>query len=210
MGRQISITIVNYDAGNLRNVQKAVEAMGHTAAPSSIATDIESADALILPGVGSFHDGMANLERLGLADGLRKAVQEQGKPILGICLGMQLFAEEGSEGGHTQGLGLLPMTVEPLSSSQHGLRVPHIGWDDVSIQNNPLMFRGLPENPDFYFVHSYHAVCQDRAILAATCDYGHTFTAAAERDHIWATQFHPEKSQRYGMQVLRNFLDFVV
>lgn len=202
------ITIIDYDAGNLRNVQKAVEACGYSAITSRLAEEVESSDVLILPGVGAFQNGMGALERLGLCDAIRKHVITEKKPILGICLGMQLFAKEGHEGGRCQGLGFLPMVIEKLPVEEHGLRLPHIGWNSVDIKSSARMFDGVSPGPDFYFVHSFHAVCETEDIVAATCSYGQSFVASVERDNIFATQFHPEKSQRYGLQYLRNFLEY--
>ena len=202
------ITIIDYDAGNLRNVQKAVERLGYPSICSNKVEDIENADVLILPGVGAFNDGMDAIENLGLDTAIRKQVINDKKPILGICLGMQLFAQEGFEGGRRRGLALLPIVVSRLQSEEEGYRLPHIGWNNIAIRDKSLLFHGVPANPDFYFVHSFHAKCQDSEIVAATAEYGHRFVAAIESENIFATQFHPEKSQRYGLQVLKNFMSF--
>jgi len=203
----LSVTIVDYGAGNLRNVQKALEFLGCQAPIiSNQVDDLAQAEALILPGVGAFHMGMQHLRDLGLDIALRVEVLEKRKPLLGICLGMQLLATEGHEGGRCDGLGLLPMVVRRLRCDGAGLRVPHMGWNNVCARRGATLFVGVPVDPDFYFVHSYHAECVDENIVAATCEYGQTFVAAVEHSNIFATQFHPEKSQRYGLQVLSNFL----
>lgn len=204
----LKITIIDYEAGNLRNIQKAVEYLGYNAVISNQINAVEEADILVLPGVGAFHTGISVLENLGLIEALRKAVIKNRKPLLGICLGMQLLGREGHEGGKRSGLGFLPMTIHRLQSDKKGLRLPHIGWDNVVTSDYSILFSEIPEDPDFYFVHSYHAVCEDESIIAATCEYGHRFVAAVEKDNIFATQFHPEKSQRYGLKVLKNFMNY--
>lgn len=201
------ITIIDYDAGNLRNVQKAFEHLGCHTNITKCADDILRAEALVLPGVGAFLDGMAMLESLGLVEAIRHVVLSEQKPILGICLGMQLFALSGEEGGRREGLNILPMTIERLRSDKMGMRLPHIGWNNVYIDIENELFASLPKNPDFYFVHSYHAVCADKSIVTAICKYGQEFVAAVRKGNIFATQFHPEKSQRYGLKVLANFIN---
>ncbi|MEW5767128.1 MAG: imidazole glycerol phosphate synthase subunit HisH [bacterium] len=204
----LKITIIDYEAGNLRNIQKAIEHLGYKALISKQINAVEEADILVLPGVGAFHSGMNVLEGLGLIEALRKAVIKNRKPLLGVCLGMQLLGREGHEGGKRAGLGFLPMTIHRLQSDKKGLRLPHIGWDNVVASDHSVLFSEIPKDPDFYFVHSYQAVCEDESIIAATCEYGHRFVAAVEKDNIFATQFHPEKSQRYGLQVLKNFMNY--
>jgi imidazole glycerol-phosphate synthase subunit HisH len=204
----LKITIIDFDAGNLRNVQKAIEHLGATAGISKKAADIETAEVLILPGVGAFRDGITAIKQYGLYDLIRTEVLGKKKPILGICLGMQLMAAESHEGGLWQGLALLPMSIHRLQSDKTGLRIPHIGWNEITARQKSVLFKDIPSAPDFYFVHSYHAVCEDENIIAATAEYGHKFAAAVEKDNIFATQFHPEKSQRYGVQLIKNFLNF--
>lgn len=202
------LTIVNYGAGNLRNVQKAIESLGGRATISSSPDEVVCADALILPGVGHFQDGMAALAATGLDDAVREAVRDRECSFLGICLGMQLIAEDGEEGGPAPGLGLLPMSIRLLASNAPGFRLPHIGWNEAHARPDSILFDGLPEHPDVYFVHSYHAVCADDADVAATCPFASGFTAAVERAPLFAVQFHPEKSQRFGLQILKNFVEY--
>lgn len=204
----VNITIIDYDAGNLRNVQKAIETFGYTPIISSEAETLEETDVLILPGVGSFKAGMDSLRSSGLYFSIRRQVIEKKKPILGICLGMQLLARDGYEGGRCSGLNLLPVSVQRISSEQQGLRLPHMGWNSVFGFEQSFLFSGIPDGGDFYFVHSYHAVCEDDSIVVATCEYGQPFVAAVHKDNIFGTQFHPEKSQRYGLRLLKNFLDY--
>jgi glutamine amidotransferase len=199
-------TIVDYGAGNLRNVQKAVEHLGGQAGICSQPDDVLRADALILPGVGHFQDGMASLKATGLDEALRTAVRDRGVPILGICLGMHLLADEGHEGGLTEGLGLLPMSIRLMESDLADFRLPHIGWNEVEASADSVLFQDLPSRPDFYFVHSYHSVCTDPAIAAATCPFAGGVVAAVEKDSVFAVQFHPEKSQRFGLKLLDNFM----
>lgn len=199
--------IVDCKIGNLRNVQKVFEKLGVMTQISDNAEDIEKSDALVLPGVGAFGDAMNNIKSLGLLEPLRKAALKDKKPILGICLGMQLLGKESFELGHHQGLNILPMSVKKLETN--GLKLPHIGWNNINIENQASLFNGIPADSDFYFVHSYNCVCEDQKIIAATCEYGKRFVAAIQKDNIFATQFHPEKSQAYGFKVIRNFVDYV-
>ena len=205
---KLKINIIDYDAGTLRNVQKAIDRLGYSSMISKKTESVAAADALILPGVGSFKQGMASLRSSGLYFSIRKQVLEQKKPIFGICLGMQLLARDGHEGGKCSGLNLLPMSVRPLSLKNHGLRTPHMGWNSVYHARQSLLLSGIPDGGDFYFVHSYHAVCNDQSIVATTCDYGGRFVAAVHKDNVFGTQFHPEKSQRYGLRLLKNFLEY--
>ncbi len=205
-GHTMKIAIIDYKAGNLRNVQKAVECLGRSAEVVREGTALADAGAMILPGVGAFGQGMDNLARAGFVDAMRREVLEKGKPILGICLGMHLVGTVGYEGGEFQGLGLLPMTVPRFDTSECGVRLPHIGWNSVDITPGSMLFDGVPQGADFYFVHSYHVACEDESMIAARCGYCYPFAAAVESGNVFATQFHPEKSQRYGLKVLENFL----
>jgi len=207
MGR-MQIALVDYKAGNLRNVQKAVERLGQTARVVRSGAELAGMDAIILPGVGAFGQGMENLTAAGFVEAIRREVLEKGKPLLGICLGMHLIGEIGYEGGVIQGLNLLPMTVPRFNTAGCGVRLPHIGWNNVDVMPGSRLFEGVPQGGDFYFVHSYHVVCEDDSFVAARCDYCYSFVAAVERENIFATQFHPEKSQRYGLRVLENFLRY--
>ncbi|MBM4184044.1 MAG: imidazole glycerol phosphate synthase subunit HisH [Gemmatimonadetes bacterium] len=203
-----ALTIINYGAGNLRNVQKAIEHLGGRAVISSSPDEISRAEALVLPGVGHFQDGMRGLTSRGLDGAIREAVLERRSALLGICMGMQLVAQDGEEGGPAPGLGLLPMSIRLLESDEPGFRLPHIGWNEVRHRPGTVLFEGLPSTPDVYFVHSYHAVCMDESVVAATCPFAGGFTAAVERAPIFAVQFHPEKSQRFGLKILDNFLRY--
>lgn len=200
------VVIVDYGLGNLRSVAGAVKKIGFEPIISNERISIEKADKLILPGVGAFGDGINNLRRLGLADALSHAVLKQGKPILGICLGSQLMAEEGHEFGYFKGLGWLEASVVKLETNSTELRVPHVGWNDLKQIKHSLLFDGIPEEALFYFVHSFHLRCDNPDIVIGECEYGVRFAAAFQQGNIYATQFHPEKSQYYGLLLLKNFL----
>ncbi len=202
------ILILDFNAGNLRNVQKAFERIGYQPVISGRPADVEKAEVIIFPGVGSFAEAMQTLGEMNVIGTLRRHVMEKHKPFLGICLGMQLLAREGSEGGRTEGLGFLPAKVERLDAEAKGLRLPHIGWNSVVPRANSVLFQGIPADSDFYFVHSYHLICDEAPAVAATCEYGRRFVCAVEKDNIFATQFHPEKSRKAGLKVLENFMNY--
>jgi imidazole glycerol-phosphate synthase subunit HisH len=203
----MNLIIIDYDAGNLRTVQKAIEHLGYRASISNDPQVIKKADALILPGVGSFADGMDNLKKLKLVEPIIEFVKVDRKPILGICLGMQLLAKNGIEGGDRNGLDLLPMEIKKFNFQNKELRIPHMGWNSVSLKKDTVLFKDVPDLVDFYFVHSYYCNSVDSTIDSAICNYGHDFVVAAEKDNIFSTQFHPEKSQLYGLRVLQNYLN---
>ena len=196
--------------GNLRSVQKALEHVGQTATVTSDPEQIASADKVILPGVGAFGDAMRELTSRGLVDPLRESIA-RGRPFLGICLGLQLLFEIGYEGGQQAGLGVLPGSVErfPVEMpSEQGLKVPHMGWNQVAIDKPdcPLLI-DIPVDAHFYFVHSYYVHPAQSEVVWLSCDYGLPFCAAVWQDNLYATQFHPEKSQRDGLQLLKNFAE---
>jgi len=201
------ITIIDYGLGNIRSVAKALEFLGEEARVSCRPDDMLAADGLVLPGVGAFEDGMRNLRELGLVDVLEQQVMDEKKPFLGICLGMQLLAEEGFENGSYKGLGWVQASVKKLDVGDTALKLPHIGWNDVALKKKSLLFNGLGEDPAFYFVHSYHMACRSADILTSTCEYGEVFASSIQSENIFGTQFHPEKSQRDGLAVLKNFVD---
>jgi glutamine amidotransferase len=196
------IGVVDYGSGNLRSVCKALEAVG---ARTQLVTGPEAlaeVDAVVVPGVGAFADCAANLRATGLWDPLREWLAS-GRPFLGICLGYQLLFESSDESPGVAGLGVLPGRVVRFAAP--GLKVPHMGWNTLSDLRWPL-FRGIPEQTPFYFVHSYYPVPDDPALASATCEYGGRFAAAVSRGALHAVQFHPEKSQAAGLALLRNFL----
>lgn len=199
-----SVTIVDYQMGNLRSVQKALEHVGAQATITNDPHQIAAADRLILPGVGAFGDAMRELKSRGLVDPIIDFIRCD-RPFLGICLGLQLLFEIGEEGGVHQGLGVIPGRVVRFDLSTE-FKVPHMGWNRVTdrLPSAPLLDQ-LPTNPHFYFVHSYYVQPVDQSLVWLTCDYGGDFCAAIARDNLYATQFHPEKSQTHGLKLLENF-----
>ena len=207
------VVVVDYGICNVRSVVKALELVGATVRVSSAPRDLDEAERIVLPGVGAFEHGMTNLAARGLIEPLADQVLGKGKPFLGICLGMQLLARTSHEFGVHEGLGWLPATVKAFAleaegSKGRGLKVPHIGWTEVSLDRASPLFAGVSKAPSFYFVHSYHMVCDSTDLVAASAEYGVRFTAAVQRDNIFATQFHPEKSQDDGLRLLENFLQW--
>lgn len=197
------IAIIDYGVGNLRSVEKALQYIGLEAEITSDPERVRSASAVILPGVGAYSVGMDNLRKYGMVDAVKETVADN-KPFLGICLGMQLLFEYSREGGErVEGLGLLPGAIKLLPNGD-GLKVPHMGWNSLKTYDD-LLFKGLPDNPYVYFVHSYYLDVGDKAVIAAKCDYGITFTAAVRRGNVCATQFHPEKSGEVGLKILKNW-----
>ena len=199
--------IIDYDAGNLRNVQKLAEALGENATFGNSVEAVNSATSYVLPGVGSFYDAMRNLNELEIVDALRHNVMVEQKPFLGICLGMQLLGWSSEEGPPIAGLGFLDLTVRKIKVG-NGYRLPHMGWNDIRAKENTILLRDLPSAPDLYFVHSYHAACNDENIVAATCDYGREMVVAVENKNVFGVQFHPEKSQSFGRTIFKNFLNY--
>ncbi len=198
--------IIDYKMGNVASVKKAFQKIGASIVISNKKTAIERADYLILPGVGAFRDGIKNLKKLGLVKLLTKKVLKDKVPFLGICLGMQLLAEKGQEFGVHDGLGWIK--GEAVKLNGEGLRLPHVGWDDIKVnKENSVILDDIPDN-NFYFAHSYYLKPADKKIISSTCDYGDIFPASIHKDNIFATQFHPEKSQNSGLRLLENFLNY--
>ena len=207
------IGIVNYGMGNLRSVQKALERVGAQAEVIDTPTQIGSAQRLILPGVGAFADGMAHLRERGMVAPLKRYA-DSGKPMMGICLGMQLLFDSSAEEAPSPdqpvaGLGILSGKVVRFSEDQGPdkprLKVPHMGWNEITFAPGTPLFEGLTPGDHVYFVHGYYCVPDEAADIAATTGYGSTYCSAVHRGSVWATQFHPEKSQRVGLQILENF-----
>lgn len=201
------IAIVDYGMGNLRSVQKAFEACGCRAAIIRTAEEIEDATALVVPGVGAFGDCIRNLSCRGFKDVI-SIFLKTGKPYLGICLGLQILFESSEESTDSRGLGVFPGRVRKFKGN---IKIPHMGWNTVKMSSKngqcPL-FDGVEDGAYFYFVHSYYPDPDDKAIVAATTDYGEEFVSAIWRDNILATQFHPEKSQNLGLKTIENFISF--
>ena len=202
------IAIVDYGMGNKHSVLNALNFLGVAAEVTADPEKIRLADRLILPGVGAFGAAMENLNRSGLREAMNEAVLTRGRPFLGICLGMQLVAARGTEKGLFDGLGWIPGEVRLLSPDSTDIKLPHVGWNDISIEGDSPLFQGLKKERAFYFVHSYAICPENPAHVAACCDYGGRFVAAVARDNIFATQFHPEKSQKNGLTILENFSEW--
>jgi glutamine amidotransferase len=198
--------IIDYGMGNLRSVQKAFERIGEPAVISSQAAGIAAATRLVLPGVGAFRDAIAALRQHNLVDVIKDHIAAD-RPFLGICLGLQLLMDVSYEDGAHEGLGVIPGTVERFNLPGE-YKIPHMGWNQLNHDAQPDhgLFRGLGTAPWFYFVHSYHVVPEDPSWIAATTDYGRPFVSVIAKNNVMATQFHPEKSQSCGMQLLKNFL----
>lgn len=198
------IAIIDYDAGNIKSVEKAMLSLGEEVVITRDAETILSADGVILPGVGAFGDAMEKLHTYGLVEVIHKCV-EKGTPFLGICLGLQLLFESSEESPGVAGLHLLDGKILRIPDGE-GLKIPHIGWNDLTYPNKGKLFCGLPENSYVYFVHSYYLKAADESIVTAATQYGTYIHASVEKDNVYACQFHPEKSSEVGLQILKNFI----
>lgn len=200
------IAIVDYGMGNLRSVEKGFLKAGVDAEVVSDAKAIDDSDGVVLPGVGAFRDCISNLNNAGLTEAIIRNI-EKGKPFLGICLGLQMLFSESEEFGMCKGLDVLKGKVVRFPESE--LKVPHMGWNNVKVMRRPPVFDGIPDNSYFYFVHSFYVAPEDKGVVATTTDYGLEFTSMVWKDNIFATQFHPEKSQELGLKILKGFGEFV-
>jgi glutamine amidotransferase len=201
------IALVDYGAGNVRSVQKALETVGADVCIARDAGPLLAADKVVLPGVGAFGDCMSSLDRAGLVEGVKEIVS-QGKLLLGICVGLQVLFEEGEEMGRHEGLGLLPGRVVRFSDElpRRGLKVPHTGWNEIEPARDHPLLEGLSRHAWGYFNHAFYGRARQEHVMATT-DYGGRFASVVGRDNVYGIQFHPEKSQRIGLQVLRNFVE---
>jgi len=206
------IAIIDYGMGNLRSVQKGFESTGHEAVVTSDPKMISNASKVVLPGVGAFPDCMRNLTEYGLIDAVQDSISA-GKPFLGICLGLQLLFTESEEFGLSKGLDVIkgrvirfkgPAFDNPQSAAGN-LKVPHMGWNSISVKRRPPALADVPDNSHVYFVHSFHVVPEDKNVVATTTDYGIEFVSSIWKDNIFAVQFHPEKSQALGLSILKRF-----
>ena len=210
------IAIVDYGMGNLRSVWKAFRHLGADARLTQNPQELADARAVVVPGVGAFRDCMANLERLALMEPIVDAIGN-GKPYLGICLGLQILFDESEEFGRTQGLGVLkgrvvrfPSDMRPQGSTNgRPLKVPQIGWNSLNIVRQAPVFQGISQGPHCYFVHSYYGKPEDPGVIASLTEYGIEFASSVWKDNLFACQFHPEKSQAVGLKLLRNFVELV-
>jgi imidazole glycerol-phosphate synthase subunit HisH len=200
------VVVIDYDMGNVASLEKVFQKLGVAVKISSQQADIDKADYLVLPGVGAFGDGMKHLRNRNLVELLNKRVLVDKIPFLGVCIGMQLLGEKGYEFGEHKGLGWIKGEVIKLEVGD--LRLPHVGWNEVIYNKGDLLYQNISDD-NFYFVRSYYLKCSEPGVVTATCDYGNRFAASLRQDNIFATQFHPEKSQKSGLQVLSNFLEYV-
>jgi glutamine amidotransferase len=198
------IAIIDYGMGNLRSVEKGFSKAGIDAVVTSSPSAVDDASAIVLPGVGAFRDCIRNLSDLSLTDAVVRSINK-GKPYLGICLGLQVLFSESEEFGTCRGLDVFRGRVVRFGS---GMKVPHMGWNTVRIEKRPPAFEGIGDNSYFYFVHSYYVVPEDSSIIAGTTDYNGDFTSMVWKDNVFATQFHPEKSQELGLKILKGFGEF--
>ena len=201
------IAIIDYDAGNIKSVEKALQKLGADVVITKDAETILTAEKVILPGVGAFGDAMANLKKYGLVEVIQKVVEKK-TPFLGICLGLQLLFERSDETPGVEGLGILHGEILRIPDKDD-LKIPHMGWNSLHLQNHGRLFEGLEEQSYVYFVHSYYLKAEDETIVKATTDYGVNIHASVEKDNIFACQFHPEKSSEVGLHILKNFVELV-
>ncbi len=200
------IGIIDYGLGNLASVAGAVRKVGFEPVITADAGQLREADKLVLPGVGAFGDGMANIRSRGLIEPLTEMVLKRRKPILGICLGFQLLGRHSTEFGDHEGLGWINADIRPFEAAKD-LRVPHVGWNEIYQKGDSVLFDGVPDESLVYYVHKYRMVGELNGALIGVGDYGGAFIAAVQQGNIFGTQFHPEKSQRHGLAMLKNFLE---
>lgn len=202
----MKVLVIDYGMGNLGSVRRSLEECGAKVLVSENPADLQQASKIILPGVGAFPDGMQALRERGWADAIKNFLQDDNKSLLGICLGMQLLASSSNEGDETTGLDLIPGQVIRFVSTDKSIRIPHVGWNEVSPLNRGDLMMGIQSETDFYFVHSYHFVPDDEGSILATTPYCGHFVSAIKSGQVYGVQFHPEKSSRAGFQLLKNYL----
>lgn len=201
------ITIIDYGMGNVQSVRNAFEFLGCQVTITNEPSQVLKADALILPGVGAFGEAMKNLHHCKLLEPIQRMALEEKKPLLGICLGMQLLADSSVERGEYAGLSLIPGQVKPIPTSNH-LRLPHIGWNNISLPQKTSLFNQVSDGDSFYFVHSYYFSC-DASYISSETDYGGYLAASVQHENVFGVQFHPERSHHKGLGILRNFVNIV-
>jgi len=204
------IGLVNYRMGNIQSVINGLEAVGAKVKVVRHPEDLSEVEAIVLPGVGAFGDGMSNLKSLGFIEALEQQVVKNGKHLLGICLGLQLLAERSFEYGEHKGLGWIPGEVIRLTTNEdRSIRIPHVGWNNIEVVNKTGLYKDIEEEPTLYFVHSYAIVPGNESMISGYCMHGEKFVASIEYNNISATQFHPEKSQKDGLKLLANWCKMV-
>lgn len=197
------LAVIDYGAGNLRSVANAITSLGYRASITSKPEDVLKATAVILPGVGAAGDTVTSLQKLGLADAVRQFIDE-GRPLFGVCIGLQIMFTGTEEGGWHRCLGVIPGHVKRLPP---GLKIPHMGWNQVKQKSGHPLFKGIPDNANFYFVHSYYAEPEDKSVIAGETEYGISICSVIARGNLMATQFHPEKSGEWGLRMYQNFFN---
>jgi len=200
------IVIVDYGSCNLDSIARAIDICGHTPCVTADPSELQTADRIILPGVGAFPAAMRNLQSVGMINALNEAVITRGRPFLGVCLGMHMIAERSSEHSETEGLGWIKGEIKRLEPSEPTDRIPHVGWNEVDFETQHPLLEGIANHSDFYFVHSYHFQVNDPQHIVTTTPYCGDFTSIVQKDNIFGVQFHPEKSQKAGARLLSNFL----
>lgn len=203
----MSVAIIDYGMSNLGSIHQAIEECGGSVYVATKPSELKNASHIILPGVGAFGDGMANLTSQHWIEALKEAVLQDRTPLLGICLGMQLLATTGFEGGTNKGINFITGEVKKFIPQNLQERIPHVGWNEVHSKIQSPLLNGIPEGTDFYFVHSYHFITRNESDIIATTPYCGTFNSVISHENIYGVQFHPEKSQRPGFQLLKNFLN---
>lgn len=202
------IVVIDYNMGNIGSVFNMLKKVGAEVIVSSDIADIERATKLILPGVGSFDNGMQNLNKLGIIPLLNKKILNDKTPILGICLGLQLFTQK-SEEGNLSGLGWINAKTIRFKFDNINFKIPHMGWNDIKLAKEGILLKEMYLEPRFYFVHSYHVVCNDSSDILTWTHYGYDFVSSIQRENIMGVQFHPEKSHKFGMKLLKNFVEYL-
>ena len=204
----VDVTIIDCGMGNIGSLENMVEKVGGKAVVAKSPSELASAEKIILPGVGAFDNGMRRLNELGFSEALRQKVLVEKKPLLAICLGMQLLTSK-SEEGTIPGLGFVNASTLKFRLADASLRIPHMGWNEVTIRKEGPLFADMGAEPSFYFVHSYYVECNDASDVLTTTSYGVDFTSSLQKGNIYATQFHPEKSHKFGKRLMKNFVELV-
>lgn len=203
----MKIAIINFNSGNLYSIKKSIKDLRHEPFICYDSNDLKKCDKIILPGVGSFNQAMKYLLKFGFVDAMNELVYKKGLDILGICLGMQLFCKSSNEQNYTEGLSFVEADVLELKNLGCGLKLPHIGWNNVQFKKESKIFNGIENNSDFYFVHNFAVKCNDEKLVLTTTNYDVEFVSAFQKDNIYAVQFHPEKSSASGLKIIQNFLE---
>tara|TARA_B100001093_G_C26829119_1_gene1015393 strand:- start:472 stop:1086 length:615 start_codon:yes stop_codon:yes gene_type:complete len=202
----MKIGIINFNSGNLYSIKKSIKDLGYDPCICNDIDDLKNSEKIILPGVGSFSKAIEYLDKFGFVEALNDLILKKNVPILGICLGMQLFCNSGKENKLSKGLSFIDAEVLDLKEFGCNLKLPHIGWNNIQIKSNSSILKEIPNNADFYFVHNFAVKCKNKENIVATTDYGIEFVSMFQKDNIYGVQFHPEKSSEFGYRLIKNFL----